>query len=156
MSNDSSGGQDASPRAACSAAGRFLLRRVAARSVLAAIGIAGLAVPAAAQDWPARPVRIVAPFAPGGSADTLGRLVAQRLSVRFKQNFVVDNRAGAGGTVGSELVADSTPDGYTLLVSGIASHAIAPAMSKVPSSAGTRSGSDTSKRSCGGSSSTSP
>ena len=63
--------------------------------------------PAPAQDWPTRPVRIVAPFAPGGSADTLGRMVAERLSVRFKQNFVVDNRAGAGGTVGSELVAKS-------------------------------------------------
>jgi tripartite-type tricarboxylate transporter receptor subunit TctC len=76
-------------------------------------------------------VRIVAPFAPGGSADTLGRMVAERLSLRFKQNFVVDNRPGAGGTVGSELVASSAPDGYTLLVSGIASHAIGPAMSKV-------------------------
>src|SRR6185436_1195286 len=91
-----------------------------------------LAMPLAAQDWPSRPVRIVAPFAPGGSADTLGRMVAERLSARFRQNFVVDNRPGAGGTVGSELVAASAPDGYTLLVSGIASHAIAPAMSKVP------------------------
>ena len=90
------------------------------------------ALPGAAQNWPERPVRIVAPFAPGGSADTLGRMVADRLSVRFKQNFVVDNRAGAGGTVGSELVAKSAPDGYTLLVSGIASHAIGPAMSRVP------------------------
>ena len=59
-------------------------------------------------------MRIVAPFAPGGSADTLGRMVAERLSVRFRQNFVVDNRPGAGGTVGSELVAASAPDGYTL------------------------------------------
>jgi tripartite-type tricarboxylate transporter receptor subunit TctC len=86
---------------------------------------------APAQGWPTRPVRIVAPFAPGGSADTLGRMVAEKLTVRFKQNFVVDNRPGAGGTVGSELVANSAPDGYTLLVSGIASHAIAPAMSTV-------------------------
>jgi tripartite-type tricarboxylate transporter receptor subunit TctC len=86
----------------------------------------------AGEDWPARPVRIVAPFAPGGTADTLGRMVAERLSARFRQNFVVDNRPGAGGTVGSELVALSAPDGYTLLVSGIGSHAIAPAMSKVP------------------------
>jgi tripartite-type tricarboxylate transporter receptor subunit TctC len=90
------------------------------------------ASPAPAQEWPTRPVRIVAPFAPGGSADTLGRMVAERLSVRFKQNFVVDNRAGAGGTVGSELVSNAAPDGYTLLVSGIASHAIGPAMSKTP------------------------
>jgi len=86
---------------------------------------------ASAQDWPARPVRIVAPFAPGGSADTLGRVVAEKLTAKFKQNFVVDNRAGAGGVVGSDLGAGSAPDGYTLLVSGIASHAIAPAMSKV-------------------------
>lgn len=90
-----------------------------------------LAVAVGAQQYPSRPVRIVAPFAPGGSADTLGRMVAERLSVRFRQNFVVDNRPGAGGIVGSELVAASAPDGYTLLVSGIASHAIAPAMSKV-------------------------
>jgi tripartite-type tricarboxylate transporter receptor subunit TctC len=90
------------------------------------------ALPCAAQDWPSRPVRIVAPFAPGGSADTLGRLVAVRLAAKFNQNFVVDNRAGAGGTVGSELVANSTPDGYTLVVSSIATHAIGPAMRKVP------------------------
>src|SRR5215510_3837370 len=101
---------------------------------LAGVVLAALFVgpgPSAAEEWPARPVRIVAPFAPGGSADTLGRMIAERLSTRFKQNFVVDNRPGAGGTVGSELVAMSAPDGYTLLVSGIASHAIAPAMSKV-------------------------
>ena len=90
------------------------------------------ALSSAAQDWPARPVRIVAPFAPGGSADTLGRLVAERLTVRFKQNFVVDNRPGAGGSLGSELVAKSGADGYTLLVSGIATHAIGPAMQKAP------------------------
>ncbi len=90
------------------------------------------ALPCAAPDWPVRPVRIVAPFPPGGSADTLGRMVAERLSIRFKQNFVIDNRAGAGGIVGSELVAKSAPDGYTLVVSGIASHAIGPAMGKAP------------------------
>ena len=104
------------------------------RSVITLV-LAILAAPvysASALDWPARPVRIVAPFAPGGSADTLGRIVAEKLSVKFKQNFVVDNRAGAGGVVGSDLVANSAPDGYTLVVSGIASHAIAPAMSRVP------------------------
>jgi tripartite-type tricarboxylate transporter receptor subunit TctC len=91
-----------------------------------------VAASAGAQEWPSRPVRIVAPFAPGGSADTLGRLVAIRLAARFKQNFVVDNRTGAGGTIGTELVADSAPDGYTLVVSGIATHAIGPAMQKTP------------------------
>ncbi|HEY5897210.1 MAG TPA: tripartite tricarboxylate transporter substrate binding protein [Burkholderiales bacterium] len=79
-----------------------------------------------AQAWPAKPVKIIAPFAPGGSADTLGRLVAQKLSEQLKESFVVENRAGAGGVVGSELVARSAPDGYTLVVSGIASHVIAP------------------------------
>ena len=102
------------------------------RWLIALLAPAFFAMPSAAEDWPSRPVRIVAPFAPGGSADTLGRMVAERLSVRFKQNFVVDNRPGAGGTVGSELVATSAPDGYTLLVSSIASHVIGPAMSKVP------------------------
>src|SRR5436853_7902824 len=79
-----------------------------------------------AQDWPARPVKIVAPFAPGGTADTLGRLIAKQLSEQLKESFVVENRAGAGGVVGSEFVAKSPPDGYTLVVSRIASHVIAP------------------------------
>lgn len=100
--------------------------------VLALAALLMPALPAAAQEWPTRPVRIVAPFAPGGSADTLGRLVAIRLAGKFRQNFVVDNRTGAGGTIGSELVADATPDGHTLLVSGIATHAIGPAMQKTP------------------------
>jgi tripartite-type tricarboxylate transporter receptor subunit TctC len=78
------------------------------------------------QEWPARPVKIVVPFAPGGSADTLGRLVAQKLTEQLKENFVIENRGGAGGAVGSDLVAKAQPDGYTLVVSGIASHVIAP------------------------------
>ena len=82
--------------------------------------------------WPTRPVRVVAPFAAGGSADTLGRLVAQKLSDTFRQSFVVENRGGAGGVVGSDLVAKAPADGYTLVVSGVASHVLAPALSKVP------------------------
>ena len=81
---------------------------------------------AAAQSWPERPVKIIVPFAPGGSADTLGRLVAQKLSEQLKASFVVENRAGAGGSIGSELASNAPPDGYTLVVSGIASHVIAP------------------------------
>jgi tripartite-type tricarboxylate transporter receptor subunit TctC len=81
---------------------------------------------ASAQSWPDHAVKIVAPFAPGGTADTLGRLIAAQLSERFKQSFVVENKPGAGGAVGSELVAKSDPDGYTFVVSGIASHVIAP------------------------------
>jgi tripartite-type tricarboxylate transporter receptor subunit TctC len=85
---------------------------------------------AGAQSWPSKPVRVVVPFAPGGTADTLGRLVAHSLGERFKENFVIENRGGAGGVVGSEIVAKAAPDGYTLVVSGVASHCIAPALSK--------------------------
>ena len=81
-----------------------------------------------AQGWPTKPVRIIAPFAPGGSADTLGRIVAQKLTESLKENFVVENRPGAGGVIGSEAVAKAAPDGYTLVVSGVASHAVAPAL----------------------------
>lgn len=77
-------------------------------------------------DWPDRAVKIVAPFSPGGTADTLGRLVAAQLSEQLKQSFVVENKPGAGGAVGSEIVAKADPDGYTFVVSGIASHVIAP------------------------------
>ena len=83
--------------------------------------------PGSAEDWPSRPVRIVAPFAPGGTADTLGRVAAEHLSEAFGQQFFVENRAGAGGTTGSLAVARMDPDGYNFVVSGIATHAIAPA-----------------------------
>ena len=95
------------------------------RLVLALCAVA-LSFAAHAQTWPARPVKIIAPFAPGGSADTLGRIVAKKLSEQLKESFVVENRAGAGGVLGSEIVAKAAPDGYTLVVSGIASHVIAP------------------------------
>ena len=75
---------------------------------------------------------MIAPFPRGGAADTLGRLVAGKLGESLGQNFVVENRAGAGGVIGSDLVAKSAPDGYTLVVSGVASHALAPALAKVP------------------------
>jgi len=77
---------------------------------------------ALAQGWPTKPVRVVVPFAAGRNGDTLGRLVAAKLGDAFKETFVVENRGGAGGVVGSELVAKAAPDGYTLVVSGVASH----------------------------------
>jgi tripartite-type tricarboxylate transporter receptor subunit TctC len=89
-------------------------------------------LPAHAQDWPAKPVRIVSPFAPGGSSDILGRLIAERLSERLRQQFYVENRGGAGGLIGSALVAHAAPDGSTFLISSIGTHVTAPATSENP------------------------
>ena len=83
---------------------------------------------AQAAGWPNRPVRIIVPFAPGGSADTLGRSMAAELTTALGQSFVVENRAGAGGVLGSQQVSRAAPDGYTFVISGIASHVIAPAI----------------------------
>nr|WP_316640830.1 tripartite tricarboxylate transporter substrate binding protein [uncultured Roseateles sp.] len=77
---------------------------------------AALVTPATAQDYPTRPVRIVVPFAPGGSADVYGRFIAQRLQEALGQGFVIDNRPGGGSLIGTDAVAKSAPDGYTLLL----------------------------------------
>jgi tripartite-type tricarboxylate transporter receptor subunit TctC len=84
----------------------------------AGLFLAGLlALPACAQGWPARPVRIIVPFAPGGGVDTVARLLAQRLGEQTGSPFIVDNRPGGGGVAGTALVAKAAGDGYTLLVS---------------------------------------
>lgn len=77
--------------------------------------------------WPQRPVKVVVPYAPGGSADTLGRLVTLGLTETYRQSFVIENRGGAGGVIGSQQVANAAPDGLTLVISGVGSHVIAPA-----------------------------
>ena len=79
-------------------------------------GLASVALPALAQDYPVRSVRIIVPFAPGGSADVFGRFVAQRLQESMGQNFIIDNRPGGGSVIGTDAVAKSAPDGYTLLI----------------------------------------
>lgn len=80
-------------------------------------GALTLAVPVAfAQPYPWKPIRLIVPFAPGGSNDTMSRIVGQKLGENLGQQVVVDNRAGAGGNIGSEIVARSTPDGHTLLM----------------------------------------
>jgi tripartite-type tricarboxylate transporter receptor subunit TctC len=88
------------------------------RKSLPALAACGLLIASAAtaQDYPTRPVRIVIPLSPGGTTDVPGRIIAQKLSETLGQQFFVENRAGAGGTIGSDFVAKSKPDGYTLLL----------------------------------------
>jgi len=79
-----------------------------------------------AADWPERPLRFVIPFPAGGVSDIIGRSIAARLGESLKQTVIVDNRAGAGGTIGSDAVSKATPDGHTLLLGSLSTHAIAP------------------------------
>jgi len=86
------------------------------RSIAAGLAFSLWAFSALAQDYPTRPVRIVIPLSPGGTTDVPGRIIAQKLSETLGQQFFVENRAGAGGTIGTDYVAKSKPDGYTLLL----------------------------------------
>ncbi len=104
-------------------------RRQLSLLALAAITSAAALTPSLAlaqTEYPDKPIRIVVPYAPGGSSDTLGRLIGRHLQDAFKQTVVVENKSGAGGTIGSREVSKAAPDGYTLVVSGIGSHVIAP------------------------------
>jgi tripartite-type tricarboxylate transporter receptor subunit TctC len=83
-----------------------------------------------AAEYPAKPITLIVPFAPGGGNDTVARTIAQRISVTLGQQVVVDNRAGAGGVVGAEAAARAAPDGYTLFLGGVGSHAINPSLQK--------------------------
>lgn len=98
--------------------------------MLATALAAGAAGPAAAQTaaFPSKPIRLIVPHAPGGNSDTFGRILAQKMSERIGQQVVVENKPGAGGTVGSALVSKSAPDGYTLVVADNGTHAIAPTL----------------------------
>jgi tripartite-type tricarboxylate transporter receptor subunit TctC len=102
---------------------RFFRFALSAFLVLAALPEAAMAQ----SNWPDRPIKLMVPFSPGGSADTLGRSIGRHLSTAFGQPVVIENKAGAGGMIGSQAVAKAPPDGYNLVISGIASHVIAPA-----------------------------
>jgi tripartite-type tricarboxylate transporter receptor subunit TctC len=97
--------------------------------VAAAFALALLhAVTATAQAWPAKPIRLMVPFPPGGSTDIVARIVAQKLSERLGQSIVIENRGGAGGTIGTAIIAKSAPDGYNLTVASTSTHVVAPSV----------------------------
>ncbi|MBY0336492.1 MAG: tripartite tricarboxylate transporter substrate binding protein [Acetobacteraceae bacterium] len=98
---------------------------VSSAAVLAGGTLAGNA---RAQVWPTQPIRLIVPFAPGGTTDLIARLVATPLQERLGQPIIVENRPGAGATVGSLMAAQAAPDGHTLLLSNIASHGISPTL----------------------------
>jgi tripartite-type tricarboxylate transporter receptor subunit TctC len=110
------------------------MKRSTMRTVLmAAAGfVLAFASPAFAQsDYPNRPVRLIIPFPPGGSNDVVGRMIGDQLSKQLGKQVIIDNRAGAGGVIGTEIASKATPDGYTLLVISLA-HAVNPWLYKLP------------------------
>ena len=102
------------------------------KSLLTAIALLlpGIAAPVLAQDYPTHPITLVVPFAPGGSTSIVARVIGDKMSQLLGQNFVVDHRPGAGGTVGTKFVAKSEPDGYTLLLGYTGTLAIGPSLYK--------------------------
>jgi len=106
-----------------------LNRRSLFASLLAGIATAAMPLLASAQDnYPNRPIRLIVPFAPGGSADAMGRMISEKFTAALGQTVVVDVRAGAGGKIGTDIVAKAAPDGYTLGLGIAATHAIQTAL----------------------------
>jgi tripartite-type tricarboxylate transporter receptor subunit TctC len=102
--------------------------RIRAVAILAALAmVAGGTLSASAQDWPQRPVNLIVPFPAGGGTDAFARPLAAQLEIQMKQRFLIDNRGGAGGTIGASSAAKAEPNGYTFLV-GAAHHTIAPSL----------------------------
>ena len=108
------------------------MKHFALRPILALATLALAALPAAAQTWPTKPVSVVVTFSPGGSSDIVARLIGGPLQAKLGQPVIVDNRPGAGGTIGAVIVAKAAPDGYTLLLSNSAPISISPFMLTTP------------------------
>jgi tripartite-type tricarboxylate transporter receptor subunit TctC len=94
------------------------------------IGVVAALLPAgaAAQQYPSKPIRLMVPFPPGGSTDIVARIVAQKLGSQLGQPLVIENRGGAGGTLGTAVVAKAPADGYTLVVGTTSTHVVAPSV----------------------------
>jgi len=99
-----------------------------ATAVAAAVALAASAGGAVAQNYPTKPIKLVVPFAPGGPADVIGRIIGQQLNIILGQSLVVENRGGAGGTIGARLAAMAEPDGYTLMFANTSTLSINPAV----------------------------
>lgn len=108
---------------------RFVL---GALSALACTGSALAGARAQTQSYPDKPIRLIVPFTPGGVTDNIGRVLAERMGRELGQSFIIDNRAGANGRIGTDAVAKAAPDGYTLLLGGIGALTIHPHMLKLP------------------------
>jgi tripartite-type tricarboxylate transporter receptor subunit TctC len=107
----------------------MVTRRAAAGIVIAlTIALAASTVVATAQTYPTKPIKLVVPFAPGGPADVIGRIIGQQLNIILGQNLVVENRGGAGGTIGARFAATAEPDGYTLMFANTSTLSINPAV----------------------------
>ena len=110
-------------------------KRLFALTLTATVAAAAMSLPltASAQAWPAKPVRMVIPFPAGGATDIIGRVIGQKLGAALGQQVVIDNKPGAGGTIGSDMVAKAPGDGYTILMATSSTHSIGPALNpKMP------------------------
>ena len=101
-------------------------------AMLSALLLAVAAAPVGAQDFPSRPLRIIVPYPPGGGTDRVARIIGEKLAEQMSQPVVIDNRAGAGGVVGTEASARAAPDGYTMVLGSTATHAVNPSLYSKP------------------------
>src|SRR4051812_7795180 len=108
--------------------GEKMQQRARWSKIIIATALCPWTLAATAQNFPAKPIRIVVPFAPGGANDVIARVVSQQLAQPLGQQAIVENRGGAGGAVGADVVARSTPDGYTLLLANPGPNAINPSL----------------------------
>lgn len=106
-------------------------RRIFMKQILVGSLAAGLPMPAFANDWPTRPVKLIVPFAPGGNTDGISRLIGLHLGKKFGEAVIIENRLGAGGMIATEALVRATPDGYTLMMVTLSQLAVLPALQKV-------------------------